>query len=192
MEGGTFYSPTLRKIFRQFHQVDIGLYTHGGCFIPAAMDRFTTIGRYSSIAVGVRTLTHNHPMDSKSTHAFFFNSELGFYKGPGVKWTHLQIGHDVWIGANALILPHCQSIGHGAVIGAGAVVNKDVPPYGVVVGNPARLVRFRFPPDVIAELLLSQWWNKPIEELDIAEFSRSFVPASLSSNFAPALAGADA
>jgi len=89
--------------------------------------------------------------------------------------TRLNIGNDVWIGSNALLLPQTRNIGHGAVIGAGAVVNKDVPPYAVVVGNPGLVVRFRFPPKVIDELIASKWWDKPIEQLNMAEFTRPFL-----------------
>ena len=127
-------------------------------------------------------MNRNHPMDFKSTHAFFFNPALGRCSGVELEYTPLDIGHDVWIGANALILPHTTNIGHGAVIAAGAVVNKDVPPYAVVVGNPARLVRFRFPPKVVEELLASKWWEKPIEELDMAEFSRPFLNGNVQEN----------
>lgn len=186
MEGGDFYSPTLRRIFREYYDVDIGMYTHGFCFVPGAIDRHTTIGRYCSIAYQVRTINHNHPMEFKSTHAFFFNSKLGHCPKDLTTYSPLAIGNDVWIGTGALVLPHVSQIGDGAVIAAGAVVNKDVPPYAVVVGNPARVVRFRFPKEVIEQLLASRWWEKPVEELDINEFSRPFVPGS------PPPVGADA
>ena len=95
-----------------------------------------------------------------------------------IDWKNINgdviIGNDIWIGANALILPNVRRIGDGAVIAAGAVVNKDVPPYAIVVGNPARIVRFRFPPDVIEELLSERWWEKPIEELKPAEFCQPY------------------
>ncbi|WP_210333481.1 CatB-related O-acetyltransferase [Rhizobium sp. ARZ01] len=73
-------------------------------------------------------------------------------KGP------ISVGHDVWIGRNALIMSGV-TIGHGAVIGAGAVVTKDVPPYGIAVGNPAHVVKYRFSPEEIALLLRVQWWS---------------------------------
>jgi len=114
-------------------------------------------------------------MDFKSTHAFFFNPHFGKCSSVDVDITRLNIGNDVWIGSNALLLPQTRNIGHGAVIGAGAVVNKDVPPYAVVVGNPGRVVRFRFPPKVIDELIASKWWDKPIEQLNMAEFTRPFL-----------------
>ena len=174
-EGGEFYSMTLRRIFRDYHNVDIGLYTHGYCFTPFAFDRHTTIGRYCSIAHGVRTMNRNHPMHFRSTHAFFFNPELGRCREDLVEYTPLEIGNDVWMGTNALILPNVRKICDGAVVAAGAVVNKDVPPYAVVVGNPARVVRFRFPEEVIADLLASRWWEKSIDDLEIKEFTRPFL-----------------
>ena len=68
------------------------------------------------------------------------------------------IGADVWIGANALIKGGV-SIGVGAVIGAGAVVVKDIPPYAIVGGVPAKIIKYRFPDDIIELLLLSKWWE---------------------------------
>jgi len=174
LEGGEYYSGTLRQIFKKYYDVEIGLYTHGGCFVPCQCDRYTTIGRYSSIARGVKTMNMNHPMEFKSTHGFFFNAALGRCKKDQSVYIPLTIGNDVWIGFNALILPHTKQIGNGAVIAAGAVVNKDVPPYAIVVGNPARVVRFRFTEEVIARLEASRWWEGRIEDLDIDEFSRPY------------------
>ena len=163
--GGEMYSATLREIFRRYHGVTVGLYTHGDCFTPYAFDRHTIVGRYCSIAEGVRTMNRGHPQERRSTHGFFFNPSFGVVSEDTVEYTPLEIGSDVWIGYNAVILPAVRRIGHGAVIGAGAVVNKDVPDYGVVVGNPARVVRYRFSPETIQMLLDSRWWEKPIEEL---------------------------
>jgi acetyltransferase-like isoleucine patch superfamily enzyme len=114
-------------------------------------------------------------MELKSTHAFFFNPALGVCKEDLVAYTPLEIGNDVWIGHGAIIHPHVRRIGDGAVIGAGAVVNKDVPPYAVVTGNPSRIVRYRFSKKVIEELLASRWWEKSIGELKphLQEFQRA-------------------
>jgi acetyltransferase-like isoleucine patch superfamily enzyme len=177
LEGGEFRSLSLRAIFKRYYDVEIGLYTHGGCFKPGAMDRFTTIGRYGSIASDVRVMNRNHPMEFKSTHAFFFNPRLGLCREDRIEFTPLTIGNDVWIGHAAKILVNTRQIGDGAVIGSGAVVNKDVPPYAVVVGNPSRVVRFRFPASVIQELLAARWWDKPVEELDLSEFTRPYAAA---------------
>ncbi|MHC4943846.1 MAG: CatB-related O-acetyltransferase [Planctomycetota bacterium] len=160
-----FHSRTLRKIFSKYHKVDVGMYSHGGCFIPKALPPGTKVGRYSSIAVSATAQSENHPMNLKSSHAFFFNPALGFTGADIVPHTHLTVGNDVWLGTNAIILPSCSEIGHGAVVGAGSVVNKNIPPYAIVVGNPARVVRYRFAPEIIEELLESRWWDKTIEEL---------------------------
>jgi virginiamycin A acetyltransferase len=178
IEKGECFSITLRDIFRYYHKVDIGMYTHGGCFREWAVDPETTIGRYCSIAAGVRILTENHPMDFQSTHGFFFNPRFK-YSANNLVWRKpLTIGNDVWIGYNAIIMPNVSYVGDGAVIAAGAVVNKDVPPYAVVVGNPARAVRFRFSSQTIAKLMASRWWEKPIQEIapDIQNFQRSLEP----------------
>ena len=137
----------------------------GSCFVPSQFDRCTTIGRYSSVAANVRVFNRSHPMEFKSTHAFFFNRNLKYCDKDLVDYIPLSIGHDVWIGDGAIIMPNVTEIGNGAVIAAGAVVNKDVPPYSVVVGNPARIVRYRFSKEVIDELLASKWWEKSIEEI---------------------------
>jgi acetyltransferase-like isoleucine patch superfamily enzyme len=70
------------------------------------------------------------------------------------------IGHDVWIGANTVVMSGL-TIGTGSCIGAGSVVTRDVPPYAIAYGNPARVRRYRFKPTIIKELIESEWWNYP-------------------------------
>lgn len=165
LDGGEYYSETLRKIFNDYHKVNVGMYSHGGCFVPGYIDKFTSIGRYCSIAKPLAIRNRNHPLELKSMHAFFFNPSLGICDSDFIDYNPLEIGNDVWIGQYSIILPHVKRIGDGAVVGAGAVVNKDIPPYAVVLGNPARIVRYRFPKEIIEELLESRWWERPIEEL---------------------------
>lgn len=74
------------------------------------------------------------------------------------------VGHDVWIGAN-VIIPGGVNVGHGAIIAAGSVVVKDVPPYSIVGGNPARVIRYRFSDEQITLLLKSSWWHWDIESI---------------------------
>ncbi len=179
VEGGEYYSPTLRKIFLEYYGVEIGIHTHGGCFVPGNYDHHTKIGRYCSIAMTSRAMNRNHPMEYKSMHAYFFNPKLGMCSKDTVEYVPLSIGNDVWIGHNAIIMPNVTSIGDGAVVGAGAVVNKEVPPYGVVVGNPGRVVRYRFSEERIQELLAEKWWEKDIDELkgsieDFQVYANSF------------------
>jgi len=172
IEGGEFYGRTIRRIFKDYFAVDVGSYSHGACFVPGALDRHTTVGRYCSIAAGVRVMNRNHPLDFRSTHAFFFNPALGYIKKDPISYIPLDIGNDVWIGTNALIMPNCRKIADGAVVGAGAVVHTDIPPYAVVVGNPGRVVRYRFSQAKIAEILASKWWEKPVDALDLQEFNK--------------------
>lgn len=176
LEGGEFYSKTLRRIFRDYHRVDIGMYTHGGCFEPFHVNPCTSIGRYCSIARTAWMINRDHPVGFKSSHAFFHVAIFRLCDRDLVEYVPLEVGNDVWVGHNAIILPHVKKIGDGAVIGAGAVVHKDVPPYGIVIGNPARLVRYRFSQKIIGDLMASRWWEKSIEELKpfLHEFQRPY------------------
>ena len=182
-DGDELTSRTLREIFARYWGVEVGMYTHGGCFVPWAVDPRTTIGRYCSIAHGVRVVNHNHPLGFKGTSGLFFNPALGLCDDWLVEHAPLEIGNDVWIGVNAVILPEVSRIGDGAVIGAGAVVSRDVPPYAVVLGNPARIVKYRFSEDVIAALLAEKWWEKDIEEISgrIQEFQTPLGAGELNS-----------
>ncbi|MCK9532239.1 MAG: Vat family streptogramin A O-acetyltransferase [Gammaproteobacteria bacterium] len=122
------------------------------------------IGKFCAIARGVRFIMNgaNHKLDGFSTYRFniFGNGweratpapEQLPYKGDTV------IGNDVWIGYAALIMPGVH-IGHGAIVAAGAVVTRDVPPYTVVGGNPAAVLRRRFPEQTVAALLDLAWWD---------------------------------
>lgn len=178
--GDEFRSVTLRRIFQRHWGVEVGMYTHGGCFVPWMIDPGTRIGRYTSIAGGVRVLNHNHPLSFKSTSGLFFNPSLGLTDRWLVELNPTEIGNDVWIGAHAVILPEVNRIGDGAVIGAGAVVNKDVPPYAVVLGNPGRVVKYRFPPETIAALLEEKWWANDLSDLAprLQEFQHDYTSPS--------------
>jgi virginiamycin A acetyltransferase len=175
LEGGGYFSVTIRRIFSSYHGVEIGLYTRGPCMSVKSFLPGTRIGRYCSIFPTVHAFSGNHPMNVKSTHAFFFNPQLGYAESDIITRVELTIGNDVWMGHNAIILPSVSAIGDGAVIGAGAVVHQDVPPYAVVVGNPARIVRFRFSEETIQALLASRWWERSVAELR-PEFETFRVP----------------
>ena len=177
LERGEFYSATLRAIFKDYHRVEIGMYSYGGCFTPGNVDPLTTIGRYCNTAYTIRVFNRNHPCEFKSMHAFFFNSKTGYCDKDLVAYKPLTIGHDVWMGYGSVIVPAVCTIGTGSVIAAGSIVTKDVPPYAIVAGNPARILRYRFPPEVIEELLASRWWDQSIEDIRpvLHEYQRPYI-----------------
>ena len=129
------------------------------------------IGKFCALAQGTTFIMSgaNHAMTGFSTYPFniFHNGwEQGF--DPATIFDHLKgdtiVGHDVWFGTNATVMPGV-TICSGAIIGAHAVVASDVPPYAVVVGNPARVVKLRFDEATIERLLEIAWWDWPAETI---------------------------
>lgn len=122
------------------------------------------IGSFCSIANGFIAGGAKHPLEWLSTSPVFYDVSGGtnYHLGHLLieKTARTYIGDDVWIGSRAIILQGVQ-IGTGAVIGAGAVVTKDVPPYAVVAGCPAKIIKYRFDNDIICRLLKSEWWLLP-------------------------------
>lgn len=166
--GAELYSVVLREIFEKYHQVKIGLYTYGPFYTqlpPGAV-----IGRYTSVPRELLVINGSHPIKHKSCHPFFFNPDLGCVDKLLIeRRSKLIIGNDAYIGLDVTIMPSVTVIGDGAVISAGSVVVKDVPPYAVVGGNPAKIIKYRFTPEVIAKIQASKWWEKNIEELKADE-----------------------
>lgn len=133
------------------------------------------IGKFCSIANDVTVITGNHPTREFVTTSPLMYSTASCCKknftdrrlffeeikyADSEKKVHVNIGNDVWIGAFVRILGGVN-IGDGAVIGAGSVVVKDVPPYAIVGGNPAKIIRYRFSEEDIAFLENLKWWDKP-------------------------------
>ena len=128
------------------------------------------IGKFCQIAAGVEFVMNgaNHQMNAVSTFPFY-TLEGWEMEPPSPEDLPLKgdtvIGNDVWIGQNAVILPGVH-IGDGVIIGANSVVGKDVEPYTIVIGNPAKVLRKRFDNELINLLLAFKWWDKEIEEIN--------------------------
>lgn len=124
-----------------------------------------TIGKFANIASFVRIGATDHPIDRASLHHFLYRS-TSFWEDAedDAAWfakrrsRRVVIGHDTWIGHNAQIKPEV-TIGNGAVIASGAIVTKDVPPYMIVSGVPAKPMRPRFDPDIVDRLEVLAWWD---------------------------------
>lgn len=129
----------------------------------------TKVGKFCSISSDCAIGMGTHSLQNISTSSIFTARR----NGTGISWTSDSsfeefkitiIGNDVWVGQRAMVMGGI-TIGDGAVIGAGAVVTKDVPPYAIVGGVPAKIIRYRFPNEVIEKLESSEWWSLPDKEL---------------------------
>lgn len=173
---------------RCFLQFECGKYTYGSPRIEIAesdKSRILKIGNYTSIAFDTVIFVGRqgiHPTTSLSTYplGMIFKDYIGTTIFEGIDLIQpLQtdplseinsrpldviIGNDVWIGCRAIIMAGV-TIGDGAVIGSGAVVTKDVPPYSVVGGAPAKIIKYRFDEETIQRLLKVKWWNYDPESL---------------------------
>lgn len=128
------------------------------------------IGKFCAIAEGITFIMNgaNHAMHGFTTYPFFIFAGGWEKTAPAVAALPFKgdtiVGNDVWIGQNATIMPGVK-IGDGAIISANATVVKDVPPYTIVGGNPARELKKRFDDETIAGLLELQWWNWDAEKI---------------------------
>jgi acetyltransferase-like isoleucine patch superfamily enzyme len=140
----------------------------------------TSIGHFAMIGSRVSIGGFEHPTSWLSMAAFQWgqsvnhwnvsvNAKQALQKVRKPSYKRTRIGPDSWIGNNAVVLSGV-SVGTGSVVGAASVVTKDVPPYGIVVGNPAKLIRFRFDTRTIARLLATQWWLLPFEFISTLPF----------------------
>jgi amino acid adenylation domain-containing protein len=165
LEGGEYFTVTLRKLYKKHHQIEVGDYTCG-CFDVDRMRTSTRIGRFTSVSYTASIQNADHPRNTISTNAIFYQNGFGFAAGYKLARTQVQIGNDVFIGHNAMILYPTRRIGDGAVIAAGSFVVEDVPPYAIVGGYPAKVLRYRFSQETIEELQRSRWWIASLEELE--------------------------
>lgn len=177
MEGPVHIAPGCA-----IHANKIGRY----CFINFNCIIFNnvTIGRFVSFARNCQVGAVEHPIHQLTT-SFFRTSRAWFPDDPVAqnaplvphsapperhRGNHVTIGNDVWFGASCLVLKGVD-IGDGAVVGLGSVVTKDVPPYAIVAGNPARILRYRFPEPIITRLLRTKWWDKDMNIISMLPFN---------------------
>lgn len=130
----------------------------------------SSIGKFCSIANDVIIGLGNHPLDLLSTSPLFYKVQNPLHIGlikkdlDFVEYKAISVGNDVWIGTRSIIMDGV-SVGLGAVIAANSVVTKDVPPYAVVGGIPAKIIKYRFPSEKIEEIISSQWWESSIDKI---------------------------
>lgn len=152
---------TISRVRMDFRLLTVGAMT----YIRSNSELFniSRIGRFCSIGNGVVLGQDKaaHPLHWVSTHPFQFTKSRFSYTGA---IEPVEIGHDVWIGREAMVMEGVK-VGTGAVIAARSVVTRDVPAYAIVAGVPARIVRYRHPPEIVAGLLESSWWNMNLNTL---------------------------
>lgn len=135
----------------------------------------STIGSFVSIGHGVRIGHGNHPKYYLSTSPYLYLDRLEYKTKKIVshnEWEVLDpvhIGNDVWIGDNVWI-KNGVTVGDGVIIGACSVVTHDIPPYAIVVGNPAKVLSYRFSEEIITELLKLRWWDLPDEYIKTLQY----------------------
>ncbi len=177
-------SPNEEKLFENYKNrgdeniVTLGRGSYTSAFdLPLFFGKMHVLGgRFCSLANGIYfSMGGNHSMKSVTTSPLDVGGVIKDIFGkvrpdlrpiPDVRIQHRQIifGHDVWMGKSATIMGGVK-IGNGAVIGANAVVAKDIPPYAIAVGNPARVIKYRFDAETIKKLLAVKWWNWSLEKI---------------------------
>ena len=155
--------------YKEFkYKTKIGKYTYGALAIDH--ECIESIGSFCSFATGV-TLAGNHALNYISTHPFLTHKEWDNGHGHKARFSkdcplvvenspfkRMRIGNDVWIGRNVIIIPPVN-IGNGVIVGAGSVVTKDIPDYAVVVGAPAKIIKYRVKPEQITAMNRIAWWD---------------------------------
>lgn len=155
--------------YNKIIEASIGEYTYT---MDDVTINYAEIGRFTSIASHVCINPVQHPMQRVTQHHMTYrridyrmsetdDEELFHWR----RTNRVTIGHDVWIGHGAIVMKGV-TIGTGSVVGSGSVVTKDVEPYSIVVGNPARPIKTRFPQDIVRQLLEIAWWDWPQELIE--------------------------
>lgn len=177
-----------RYYVHRYFDIEVGKYSYEFKPLCRRGANLSAIGAFCSIARDVQLTWENHPTGYVTSHPMLYQKDFGLRSDDRPEWTeHLrggkvEIGHDVWIGNQAILLSGVR-VGNGAVVGAGAVVTRSVPDYAVVVGVPAKVLRYRFSEGVIDALKRIRWWDWDDAKLrqnlnsfvDVEEFCRRFL-----------------
>jgi len=161
----------------------LGAFSYTNSVLPANI----TVGRYCSIGPGLQTLGDRHPLEWVSTSPSFYNHWSGLLKTLAMdtgKENHFRqydkthksitIGNDVWIGQN-VSLAQGITIGDGSVIAANTLVTKDIPPFSIVGGNPGRIIRERFTPSIIEEMVELSWWDYNLQDISHLDIDNPYL-----------------
>ncbi len=160
----------IRYCILEDFEINIGKHTYGYLQLCQKYSKLKGIGAFCSIGAEVKIVGVSHPLDNVTTSPILYSSKFGFlnrdidlldFDNPA--WD-IYIGNDVYIGQYVKILPGVN-IGDGAVVGAGSIVTKNVPPYAIIAGVPAKVIRYRFSPDVIDALKEIKWWEWDDEKI---------------------------
>ena len=176
-----FYTEDLMRADIENLGYQVGKHSYGAPNILAFGEgKKVYIGKYCSIALNVTVfLGGNHRLDWCTTYPFPALThkwpEAAGVTGHPLSNGDVRIANDVWLGQNSTIMSGL-TVGDGAVVGASSLVTKDVPPYAIVGGNPARIIKYRFSPELIRRFLQIKWWDWPETQV------RSLLPDLVSSD----------